>query len=487
MMPEYDNEELTLNPTQVFSVHNWALKPNQHERPPFTDHMKAICNIDMPVESKAPTTSSKTVMKTEASKSKTVQSDKETQPISVKDKSPSHPSAFTLVVGEMHKEAQQAASGLTSLGATSEEGSHPQLSSGCDASSDSIAEADPEISAPIDFLPKQQGIDEGTQNYSLDHIFARTNPSVLVDQTKSTGDGLKIIHTDLDESEEEETERYEDTHTTSYNGPEDTSIPHPPFPKSVQIQELMAQVQLLQSQTNKLEQQKAKAEAEVASLKSRPLYPDINQLTELLVTSLKHEISKLLASHDFARCLPTELKELPLKIIELSRDVKELKKHVRDMEIELHGDLKEILKKLKSYTSPTKGEKNTYSANTHSATKKLNLKNDLFDLMGIDVVEEYQKKKLLEDGTDEVISNFKVSDLHLVEWREGEIVGLVLESLKKASAPVLRYLEDQDHLHFSLCGSLCSGTKTEEGLCKELQFSLVDNSKLDDVYILNRS
>ncbi|GKD17704.1 hypothetical protein Tco_1206862 [Tanacetum coccineum] len=28
MMPEYDNEELTINPTQVFSVHNWALKPN---------------------------------------------------------------------------------------------------------------------------------------------------------------------------------------------------------------------------------------------------------------------------------------------------------------------------------------------------------------------------------------------------------------------------------------------------------------------------
>ncbi|GJS26632.1 retrovirus-related pol polyprotein from transposon TNT 1-94 [Tanacetum coccineum] len=134
MMSEYDNEELTINPTQVFSVYNWALKPNQHEGPPFTDHMKAIYNIDVPVESKAPTTSSKTVMK---------------------DKSQSHPSASTLLVGEMHKEAQQAASGPTSLGATSEEESHPQLSNGCDASSDSTAEADPEISAPNDFLPEQ--------------------------------------------------------------------------------------------------------------------------------------------------------------------------------------------------------------------------------------------------------------------------------------------------------------------------------------------
>ncbi|GKA34461.1 hypothetical protein Tco_0720890 [Tanacetum coccineum] len=98
-----------------------------------------------------------------------------------------------------------------------------------------------------------------------------------------------------------------------------------------------------------------------------------------------------------------------------------------------------------SNVSPAKGEKNTYSA-----IKEANLKNDLVDLMGIDVVEEYHKKKLLydkycdkmlkrrkspkitnyivltkkgpitvivyrEDGTDEVISNFKLSDLHLAK------------------------------------------------------------------------
>ncbi|GJY41085.1 hypothetical protein Tco_0428355 [Tanacetum coccineum] len=32
-----------------------------------------------------------------------------------------------------------------------------------------------------------------------------------------------------------------------------------------------------------------------------------------------------------------------------------------------------------------------------------------------------------------------------------------------------------------------SGTETKEGLWKELQFSLVDNSKLSVVYLLNRS
>ncbi|GJQ96109.1 hypothetical protein Tco_0007248 [Tanacetum coccineum] len=86
-------------------------------------------------------------------------------------------------------------------------------------------------------------------------------------------------------------------------------------------------------------------------MKAKPLYPDINQLTKLLVTSLKPELSKLLVSHDFASCLPTKLKEIPSKITRLFREIKELKKHVRDMEIEQHGDLKEILTKLDTFTS----------------------------------------------------------------------------------------------------------------------------------------
>ncbi|GJS89812.1 hypothetical protein Tco_0772448 [Tanacetum coccineum] len=137
------------------SVHNLTLKPNQPEEPLFTDHMKAIYNLDLPMDSKAPKPSSQTKevpkgkkpgsksglrrkqsskhtseSKTKASKSKTGQSEKDTQSSSAKDKSPSHPSPPTPVVGEMHKEAQQAVGGPTSLGATSEEGAHPQLSSG---------------------------------------------------------------------------------------------------------------------------------------------------------------------------------------------------------------------------------------------------------------------------------------------------------------------------------------------------------------------
>ncbi|GJY89308.1 hypothetical protein Tco_0503936 [Tanacetum coccineum] len=161
-------------------------------------------------------------------------------------------------------------------------------------------------------------MDEGTKNYSFDHIFVGSNPSVLIDKTKSDGDGLKTAHTDsganeefrvddislkvkledlseilkdirstfftpdsppnepiivLDESEEEEeVARDNDTKVTSYDVPKDTSVSPPPSLKSAQIQELMAQI-------------------------------------------------------------------------------KELKKHVRDIEIELPGDLKEIPSKLETFTS----------------------------------------------------------------------------------------------------------------------------------------
>ncbi|GJW77688.1 hypothetical protein Tco_0139370, partial [Tanacetum coccineum] len=442
MMPKYDIEELIINPTQVFSVHNWTLKPNQPEEPPFTIHMKAICNLDVPVDSKAPKPSSQTKevpqvkklgaksglkrkqsskhtseSKNEASKSKTGQLEKDTQSSSAKDESPSHPSTPTPVVGEMHKEAYQAAGSPTSFGATSEEGAHPQISSGHEASD----------------------MDEGTKTYSFDHIFAGSNTSVLVNKTKSARDGLKTVHNESDESEEEEADKG-DTYDTSHDVLEDTSVPPPPSLKSAQIQELMAQF----------------------------------------------ELSKLLASHNFASCLPTDLKELPSKFTKLSGEIKELKQYVKDMKIELPGDLKEILTKLETFTStissltsqfaklkniqwelptefqaipaldvpsagqatasPAEGEKNTRDADT-------NLKDELVDLLGKNVMTQYYTKKLLfdrycdkmlkrkkipkiknfevltkkgpitlkiyrEDGSDEVISNLKVSDLHSAEWRE---------------------------------------------------------------------
>ncbi|GKB39697.1 hypothetical protein Tco_0884639 [Tanacetum coccineum] len=488
MMPEYDNEELTRNPTQVFSVHNWGLKPNQNEGPPFTDHMKAICNLDVHVDSKAPKPSSQTKevpqgkkpgaksglkrkqsskhtseSKTEASKSKTGQSEKETQSSLAKDKSTSHPSPPTPVVGEMHKEAQQAAA-------------------------DSTTEADLGLYAPNDSTPAQQ------------------------DQTKSAGDGLKTAHTDLDKNEESRaddiskkikmedlSDLLKDTRSAFFtlDSPQDEPI--------IILDESEEEEEVAKDKDTHASSYGEKAKAKVASLKARPSYPDINQLTDLL--------------------------ELPSKFTELSREIKELKKHVQDMEIKLPGDLKEIPTKLETFTStisslsswvaelkniqwelladfqalpsqvssvqeklqtldslpsllnkvtdtlnrfatvvenasgattkgvpstgqatasPVEGEKNT---NPAIMDVEPNLHDELVDLLGIDVVTQYYNKNLLydkycdkmlkrrkstkitncdiltqkgpislkvhmEDGTSEVISNVKVSDLHLAEWKE---------------------------------------------------------------------
>ncbi|GKC73840.1 hypothetical protein Tco_1119723 [Tanacetum coccineum] len=299
------------------------------------------------------------------------------------------------MVGEMHKETHQAYGGPTSLEATSEEGAYPQLSSGMSEFNliFSIFHFHSECASESD------GMDKGTQNYSLDHKLIGTNSSVLVDKTKSARDGLKTAHTDSDDSEEEEIEKHEDTHTTSHD------------------------VHSLQSQKEKLDQQKAKAEAEVSSLKARPSYLNINQLTELLITSLKHELSKLLSSHDFASCLSTELKELSLKFTKLSGDIKKQMKHEKlNTVVENASGVARNNVPLadKAIASPTKGEKNTNPSTTDA---KPNLHDELKSSKIINYDVLTQKGPILlnvymEDKTIEVISNFKVSDLHLAEWRE---------------------------------------------------------------------
>ncbi|GJY16269.1 hypothetical protein Tco_0386691 [Tanacetum coccineum] len=254
MKEGYGDDEVTLYPTQVFSVNNCALKPNQPKEPPFTDHMLAICAADKPVVFKAPKTSSKaesvsqgtkpraqtgykkpltslkqpSVSSKEATKggsfkaptgSKTGHSKKRKDSSLDMDSNPSQPLVSTPVDIGMHKEDQQTTGGPTSLRVTSEARANPQLSSGMstfnlnepiysasfiiysesasgnDASTASTTEADPENSAPSDFVPQQQGMNKGTKNTSYDHLFAGTDPYVLADQTKYVSEGLETVFT----------------------------------------------------------------------------------------------------------------------------------------------------------------------------------------------------------------------------------------------------------------------------------------------------
>ncbi|GKB33798.1 hypothetical protein Tco_0873199 [Tanacetum coccineum] len=419
MKEVYGDGELTLYPTQVFSVNNWALKPNQPEEPPFITHMLAICSADKPVAFKAPKPSSNVKMVPQgtnpaAKPGHKKHSTSSKQPsVSSKeaiDSNPIQPPVSILVDTGMHKEDQQATGGPTSLGVTSKARANPQLSSGMsvfnlnepiysasfnihsesvsgnDASVGSTVEADPRNSAPSDFVPQQQGMNEGTKNTSYDHLFASTNLHILTNQTKYvsevletaftqpiTGKGASLVARQIEE-ETSSTIKLEDlaklvSHVQSIfkdlDSPEDDPVIVMDDSDKDKDDEVHATEN---SQKHKLELEKNKAEAEAALLKAQPSFPNVEQLKELLVKSLKTEFLNILSAHDFSSSLPTELKDLPSKLNELTGEVKGLKKQVHELEIELPGNLIEIPTKLDDFT------KNVTSLTSQVASVQAKLK-----------------------------------------------------------------------------------------------------------------
>nr|GEZ64186.1 hypothetical protein [Tanacetum cinerariifolium] len=220
----------------------------------------------------------------------TINHTQETKSSLAMDTGPSHPSPPIPVVGEMHKEAQQAAGGRTSLGDTSKDGANPQLSSG-------------------------------------------SNLSVLVDKTKSAKDGFKTAH-----------------NTSSAN-------------MESRADDILRNVHLLQSQKKELEQAKVTSKAKVASMKAKPSYLDINQLTKLL-----EKLKTLDSLLGLLKMVTNTLNRFATLVENASRAI--------TMGVPLAG---------KATASPAEGEKD---ADT-------NLKNKLVDLLGIDIFTQYYNKKLL--------------------------------------------------------------------------------------------
>nr|GEV42841.1 hypothetical protein [Tanacetum cinerariifolium] len=459
MLPEYDNEELTIHPTQVFSVLNWELKPNQHEGPLFTAYMLSICNTYVHVVPKAPKTSLHFEKKVHQGKNLELEVDSEENNLQNTHFSPRlrHPNP---------KLANQIRNSVQSC-----QGQMPKPSFRFHTC-DSTAKAHPGKYAPNDSIPHQQ------------------------DQTTSAEDGLKTAHTKLGTNEvsrsdelskkiklEDLSDLIKDTRSTFFT------------PDSSQDEPIIVSDESEESQMDKLKQQKVKAEAKTASLKAKPSYLDINHLTKLLVTSLKPKLSKILASHDFASSIPSELKELPSKITTLAGEIQELKRHVQTLKWELPVEfldlpsqnssvqaklqtldtLPSLLNKVAntltrfsriienaSHTatckgipsagpttaSPAEGENNTNPATKDAET--INLHNELVNLLGLNIVTQYYNKKLLydkycdkmlkrrkssktincdvltqkvpitlqvyrEDVTIKFIPNVKVSDLHMAE------------------------------------------------------------------------
>ncbi|GJX16373.1 hypothetical protein Tco_0217205 [Tanacetum coccineum] len=267
---------------------------------------------------KQPSVSSKEETKGGSSKAptsyKTGHSKKRKESSSAMDLNLSQPPVSTPVDTGMHKEDQQATGCPTSLGVISEERANPQLTSGMssfnlnepiystsfiihsksalrnDASAISTTEADPRKSAPSDFVPQQQGMNEGTKNTSYDHLFPGTDPHVEEDEASrriKLEDLAKLVSRVF-------------SNLRAYQPSSHSRV------------------------SNAHENNKAKAKADL--LKAQPSFPNVGQLNELM------------------------LKDLSSKFNELTEEVKGLKKQVHELEIELPGDLKEIPSKLEDFT-----------------------------------------------------------------------------------------------------------------------------------------
>ncbi|GJS60428.1 hypothetical protein Tco_0655212 [Tanacetum coccineum] len=196
----------------------------------------------------------------------------------------------------------------------------------------SITKANPGNFAPSDFVPQQQGMNKGTKNTSYDYLFAETSTIIKLEDLAKLVSHVQPSFKDLDSPEDDPVIIVDDSDENEDD------------------EELTNQVLILQSQKHKLKLEKNKAEAEAALLKAQPSFPNVEQLNQLLVKSLKTEFLNIISAHDFSISLPTDLKDLPSKLNELTGEVKGLKKQVHELEIELPGDLKEIPTKLDDFT-----------------------------------------------------------------------------------------------------------------------------------------
>nr|GEU66174.1 hypothetical protein [Tanacetum cinerariifolium] len=185
---------------------------------------------------------------------------------------------------------------------------------GYDALVDSTAEADLTLSAPNDFIPQQQGMDEGTKNTLFDHISIGTDPHVLTDQTKSVSKGLETVLTQpltrkrassiARQVEEEEAFRkikLEDLAKLVLNmqrsfkdldSPEDNLVIVVDDSDDDEEDEITL-LQMMKLKTLQLLNPHLPAEAEADLLKAQPSFPNVVQLNELLVALVQAKLKSL--------------------------------------------------------------------------------------------------------------------------------------------------------------------------------------------------
>nr|GEX08640.1 hypothetical protein [Tanacetum cinerariifolium] len=208
------------------------------------------------------------------------------------DSNPSQTLVSTPIDTEMHKEDQQATASFTI---------HFESASGNDALAVSIAEADPGILAPSDFIPQQQGINEGTKNNSYAYLFIGKWASLIARQIE-----------------------------------EETS-------STIKLEDLAKLVSHVQPSFKDLD-----------SPKDNPIITvddsDEDEENKVHATENVETKDSLVSKSLSSSSLPTELKDLPSKFNELTEEVKGLNLQVHELETKLPGDLKEFPYKMEEFT-----------------------------------------------------------------------------------------------------------------------------------------
>ncbi|GJZ23003.1 hypothetical protein Tco_0560462 [Tanacetum coccineum] len=178
-------------------------------------------------------------------------------------------------------------------------------------------------------------------------LMVGTNLSVLVHKTKSARDGLETTYTKTETKKELATEYMfgSDTETDAPVSSDDEEIKTEDLTELVQKTATSSieldspeddqQIQVSSedeaamnietednlSQKTKLKEETEDAKVEPAYLKAQPSYPNVQQLTKLLVSSFQPELVKLIKSRDLNQLIHAELKLLPTKLNELTESV----------------------------------------------------------------------------------------------------------------------------------------------------------------------
>nr|GEU39827.1 hypothetical protein [Tanacetum cinerariifolium] len=292
----------------------------------------------------------------EATESQDGHSNKRNKSGTAKDTNLSQPQAFTLMIAGMHKEIQQATNSPASLGVTA-----------------FTAEVDLDIYDPKDLLSQKQ----------------------------------------VKNNEQEE------VHAEPQDETEDTLVPQtPPSPKIIKIQELTNQVLILQCQ--KVQLTKLKILDALSSL--------LNKVTEALNSpskttpqpegeQVKKDKGKKALSHKEAdeeeSASDYEIKEIKKqKCIKQNINVDVAKAEIKKGKDELIDLLGlEVVERM--YKDKVKYDKYCHKMLNRRAPRKIINCDVLLRGKG-----QITLKVYMDDGSDEVIQNFKASELHLAEWRD---------------------------------------------------------------------